>query len=149
MSSPQPKMSPEELYKYVDYCDDTGEVTLKSDAHHPDIRQYYRDCIWVQGYNYTYPRISFYLHHGFMPARIARIGSPLDIRIENLQAVEPQVRKVARKLTTLKERQQKAYDALPDKEKARVDRLRRQVRNASYHSVIVANRKRESKLQRT
>ena len=137
MPSPQPKMSPEELWQYLDYCDATGHLYLKPGKQHPAIKKFYGDCINVQGHNYTFPRLSFYMHHGYLPAKIERIGSPLDIRIENLRAYEPVEPKpyIAK---THEQRQKEIYDAMTPKEKRYHDRLAREVQNTAHHNAIQA-----------
>jgi len=102
MSSPQPKLSPETLWDHIDYCTVSGQLSLKADAPHPKINQFFTDCIWVDGHNYTFPRLAFYMHNGYLPKRLVRIGNALDMRVENLQAYEPkQVVIAPRKRETL------------------------------------------------
>jgi len=102
MSSPQPKLSPETLWNHLNYCTIKGTLELKPDAPHPKIKRLFTDCIWVDGHNYTFPRLAFYMHNGYLPKRLVRIGNALDTRVENLQAYEPkQVVIAPRKRETL------------------------------------------------
>jgi hypothetical protein len=133
MSNPTPKFTPAQLWQYLDYCTDTGAIRLKPDAHHPDIKRFYGDCIWLKGYNYSFPRLSYYMHHGIMPTQLHRINNPLDIRVENLT---PKVKRASTTpttrtttTTTLAQRQQHAYDLLPDNDKLKIDRLRKLIAN--------------------
>jgi hypothetical protein len=84
MTHPTPNFTPAQLWQYIDYCTDTGALRLKPGTHHPDIKQFFGDCIWIKGRNYTFPRLTYYMHHGVMPKQLTRIDSPFDIRIENL-----------------------------------------------------------------
>ena len=91
MANPIPTLSPETLWNHLDYHEDTGHLSLKPDAPHPDITWRYSDCICVEGRNYAYARLSFYMHNGYMPKKIVRLnGDSTDIRIENLQEYIPQ-----------------------------------------------------------
>lgn len=102
MSSPQPKLSPETLWNHLNYCTIKGTLELKPDAPHPKIKRLFTDCIWVDGHNYTFPRLAFYMHNGYLPKRLVKIGDDFDIRVENFKPYEPkQVVIAPRKRETL------------------------------------------------
>lgn len=89
MSSPQPNLSPETLAKHLIYCEDTGAIALNPAAPHPRIKKYLTDCIWVDGHNYTFPRLAFYMHNGYLPKRLVKIGDDFDMRVENFKPHTP------------------------------------------------------------
>ena len=90
MANPTPALTPEVLWKHIDYDKDTGILTLKPNAPHPKIKQYLTDCICIDGRNYSFTRLSYYMHHAHMPKKIVKVNSDIfDIRIENLQAYVP------------------------------------------------------------
>ena len=89
MSSPAPKLSPETLAKHIIYCEDTGLLSLNPAAPHPRIKKYLTDCIWVDGHNYTFPRLAFYMHNGYLPKRLVKIGDDFDMRVENFKPHTP------------------------------------------------------------
>lgn len=105
MANPIPTLSPETLWNHLDYHEDSGHLSLKPDAPHPNITWRYSDCICVEGRNYAYARLSFYMHNGHMPKKIVRLnGDSTDIRIENLQEYIPVAQSKPRTTRTPQER---------------------------------------------
>ena len=105
MSNPTPTLSPEVLWNHIDYHEDTGYLSIKPDAPHPKIQQRATDCICVEGRNYSYTRLSFYMHHAYMPKKIVKAnGNVFDFRIENLQEYVPVAQPKPRNTRTPQER---------------------------------------------